>query len=295
MAEVVLQEHDLTLVRSAVTAKAVVLTFNTTSDVTASADIVSAGGSISIISSRNVTLLGTADLRTSAGGSIEVEAREGEIYQGADSVILSTGSAAAARLSAKTNITVGDIELAEGKVSITALTGSIFDADPLNGLTNDNDADVDVTSAQLRLWAGTAVGESVDHLETSVGRLSARAAGGGIWLLESNDLMIDDVTVTVNRVRADGSVVGSTLTDALQSDVRTTGANGSIVLRTVAGSVTLNDGTASADDTAVSAHGSGNVLISLPGLANGSSGAISIPRDGSVSRGLSRRQPISSM
>ncbi|NDB18781.1 MAG: hypothetical protein EB027_05920, partial [Actinobacteria bacterium] len=63
------------------------------------------------------------------------------------------------------------------------------------------------------------------------------------------------------RVKADASTFVSDSTDANQSDVRTTGANGSIVIRSSAGSITLGDGTAAADGVAVSAHGTGNVLI----------------------------------
>jgi hypothetical protein len=174
-------------------------------------------------------------------------------------VFLSTGASATARLLAATDVTVGDIELTLGQVSITA-TGSILDADPLS--SGANDADQDVTSASLRLNAGAGIGASVNHLETTVGTLSASAAGAsGVFVLEANDLVVGDVTVTVNRVKTDGAVTGSTQTDALQSDVRTTGGNGSIVLRTTAGSIVLNDGTASADGTAVSAHGSGSVRI----------------------------------
>ncbi|NDB19097.1 MAG: hypothetical protein EB027_07560, partial [Actinobacteria bacterium] len=94
-------------IRSASTSKAVVLTFSTSNDVTATADIVSGGGSITIISSRSVMIDGTADIRTSAGGTIDIEAREGEILQSPTSVILSTGTAASARLVAKTNVTLG--------------------------------------------------------------------------------------------------------------------------------------------------------------------------------------------
>ena len=58
------------------------------------------------------------------------------------------------------------------------------------------------------------------------------------------------------------------MTDASQSDVLTTAGDGFVVLRTTAGSLTLDDGTASADGVAVSAHGSGNVLVQAQGASS---------------------------
>jgi hypothetical protein len=133
-------------------------------------------------------------------------------------------------------------------------------------VSSANDADADVTAASLRLSAGTAVGDSVNHLETAVATLGARAAGGSIFVLEADDLSVGDVAVSVNRVGSDGATL-TTTTDVTQSDVRTTGGNGSIVLRTTAGSITLGDGTAPADDTAISAHGSGNILLQAQGAS----------------------------
>jgi hypothetical protein len=236
---------------------------NTTSDIAASADIVSGSGNISVIAARSVSLTGTADIRTTSaaatGGSIDVQAGTGSITQSATSLILSTGASATARLLAATDVTVGDIELIDGQVSITATAGSILDADAL--VSGGNDPNQNITASALRLNAGMALADSVNHLETTVATLSARAGNGGIFVLEADALSVDDVAVSVNRVGSDGATL-TTTSDATQSDVRTTGGNGAIVLSTTAGSITLGNGTAPADDTAVSAHGSGNILIS---------------------------------
>ena len=64
--------------------------------------------------------------------------------------------------------------------------------------------------------------------------------------------------ISVNRVLATG--LTQTVTDAAQSDLAS-GGNGSIVLTSTAGNITLNDGTATANSQAVSANGSGNILI----------------------------------
>ena len=91
-------------------------------------------------------------------------------------------------------------------------------------------------------------------------RPTARA-GGGIFLLESDGVTVDDVTVTVQRVNADASLTATV--DAVQSDLKTNGADGDVVLESTTGDVTLNDGTAADDDDgdAVNANGAGNVLI----------------------------------
>ena len=73
-------------------------------------------------------------------------------------------------------------------------------------------------------------------------------------------------SVTVERVGVDS--ITSTQTEAVQSDLVTTntnGDNGSIVLRTEAGSITLTDGTVPDDGSAVSAHGAGTILIAAEG------------------------------
>src|SRR5690606_23344668 len=92
------------------------------------------------------------------------------------------------------------------------------------------------------------------------------AKSGGIHILAANTLTVGTVSVTVQRAMADGSV--TTVTDAAQSDVVTTGGNGTIVLRTLAGNLNLTDGTAPADGVAVSAHGSGNVLLKAGGAVS---------------------------
>ncbi|WP_416546172.1 hypothetical protein ACHEXK_11130 [Limnohabitans sp. DCL3] len=233
-------------------------------DITVNADIVSGGGNVSVLAARSVSLTGTADIVTSStgagNGSIDVLAGTGSITQSATSMLQSTGATASARLLAATDVTVGDIDLNTGKVSITATAGSILDADPV---TTTNDTDPDITASALRLNAGMGIADSVNHLETTVGTLSARAGNGGIFLLEADALSVDDVGLSVNRVGSAAAV--STVSDAAQSDVRSTGGNGAIVLRTTAGAITLNNGTAPADDTAISANGSGHVLIQTLG------------------------------
>ena len=236
-------------------------------DITANADIASGSGNISVLAAQNVTFTGTADIRTMSStttdGSIDLWAGTGSITQSATSLFQTTGSTGTIRLLAATDVTVGDIESATGTVSITATAGSITDADALIAGANDNDQDI--TASGLRLNAGTAIGASVNHLESTVTTLSARTGNGSIYLLEADGVTVDNVGLSVNRIASDATVSTGSSTDALQSDIRTIGGNGNIVLRTTNGSIMLNDGTATDDDTAISANGSGNILIQTLG------------------------------
>ncbi|NDB19183.1 MAG: hypothetical protein EB027_08005, partial [Actinobacteria bacterium] len=90
-------------------------------------------------------------------------------------------------------------------------------------------------------------------------------------LLEADALIVGDVGLSVNRVLSDASTSTTDSTDVTQSDVRTTGGNGAIVVRTTAGSITLNNGTApgaSADSRAISAHGTGSILVQAQGASS---------------------------
>jgi hypothetical protein len=241
-------------------------TLATDGDITVNADIgtSTATGSVSVVSGNDVTFATGADIRTqgmTSAGTIDVVAASGgSIVMAADSVFGSTRGAV--RLLAAADIQLGVITTAasgtpddgSGMVSLTATTGSIVDAHSLGNTSEDTT--VNIVASGLRLNAGTGLGQTLNHLETTVATLSARAAGGGIFVLESNGLAVDDVATTINRVLSTGAVKDSTVTDVAQSDLRTTGGNGSIVLRSAAGDILLKDGTAT-----TSAAGAAGVAV----------------------------------
>ncbi len=222
-------------------------------DLTLSADtdVVSGGGNITLLAGRSVLTGDDADVTTLLTGTIDVEAGAGSITMD-DNSLFSTGSGNI-RLLADQDVTLGGL-LTTGKASVTATDGSILDG---------GDTYTDVVADSLRLWAGTGIGEDDDPIETNVATISARATSGGMYIQEANDIAVNDVVVAVNKVAADGTT--SVVTDALQSDLRTTAGNGNISLVTTNGNIVLNDGTAAEDDTAVSAHGSGNVFLHATG------------------------------
>ncbi|HEY4753061.1 MAG TPA: hypothetical protein VIH37_07225, partial [Candidatus Limnocylindrales bacterium] len=227
------------------------------------------------------------DLVTAGAGTIDVAATNGSIvmavsgsgatptltkaqtsggnirYQAGDSIVLALLDA---RTSAdRTGGTLtqqaswGDIAVKAGTV---VTTGSITDA------KNASSALVNLDANHLRLSAAAnlgTLGASANPLELETIALAAVGATGGIDLLDLTDVTVDTVgPVAVNRVGLDGTTSGQQ-DNASTSDLVTTGGDGAIVLRTVNGSITLNDGLVQADPTAVSANGAGNVLIEAQG------------------------------
>jgi hypothetical protein len=134
------------------------------------------------------------------------------------------------------DVTLENLAAGSANLAIKAVLGSIVDRDA-NG-----DSAVDITGSGLLLKAGTAVGTAANAIETSVGTLTVSAAGGGIYVTESDAVSVNTVSVSVQRVNAQ-AVAATTPVPALsQADLVTSAANGSIVLLSKAGSITLNDG-----------------------------------------------------
>ncbi|WP_417744639.1 hypothetical protein [Rosistilla oblonga] len=225
------------------------------SRIVADADVTSGVGNISLLASDSIAINTDVNVTTTGDGTIDLEATTGALTMAADSTLKTT--AGDIRAASGTDLTIGDIVASAADVSLISTGGSILDAAP-------DDADIDVTANRLRLAAAVGVGTAANAIETDVDTLSGRATSGGIQLIETDSVAIDDVEVTVQRIATDAT--STDLTDALQSDLRTTGGSGSIALQTLDGSITLNEGTAATGDGAISADGSGNVQINASGV-----------------------------
>ncbi len=241
--------------------------------IVANADILSGTGHITVGAATDVIVASAVDIATGGGGTICINAETGNVTMTDQSRIAATSGDI--RAVANESITLGGIVTTAG-VSLIATAGSIMDG---------GDSFVDVTAEQLLMWAGIGVGTESDFIETTAVTLSSRATSGGIFIQESDGLIIDDTTVTIQQVQADATVTPRT--DGPQSDLRTTAGNGSITV-VVDGDITLNDGTSPADGTAVAADGSGNVLIETSGDATlnaaveSESGDVDVNADGAV-------------
>ena len=228
-------------------------------DLTINSDILSTTGHITLKAAGSV-LVGSStatgvDVTTGTAGTISVDAEVGVLTMAGDATITATNSSI--RLNASTNVTLGNVVAMT--VSVVADSGSIINA---AGSTKN------VTAMNLRLQADDAIGASNNHLTTAVATLTALSTGtdsAGIYLTETDAVTVDTVSVTVTEFSA--TAITSTVTDASQSDLRTLGKNGNIVL-VAGGAVTLNDGADvtdedNTDDKVVRA--TGNILLTASG------------------------------
>ncbi|MBI3347379.1 MAG: hypothetical protein HY020_09240 [Burkholderiales bacterium] len=236
----------------------------------------SSSGAISLLAGLSITLGADVGI-TRTGRTLDVQAG-GPVTMGA-AVMLSTVDSAI-RVQAGGDVSIGSIAAGLGNVSLISTGGSI--------LATPGHSGIEVSAASLRLAAAVGVGSSADRLDTAVQRVSARAAGGGIWLQEVDAITITDVAVSVRRV-SNLATTGTSIDDATQSDLVTTGGNGSIALATTNGSINFADGTAPADGRSITADGSGTVSLKAGGAAsvvNAPAGAITQQGPVSIDSGL---------
>ena len=221
-------------------------------------DVTSDSGNISVLSSDNVVLNAGADITTGATGTIDIDAAGSD---GTGSINLSPTSNVKAgngniRLHAATDINLGQLISTSGDVAVLTDNGSIIDNDETSPENND------ISSDDLILKAGTAIGAADNHIETTVARLSSSSSSGSTYITEANGVTVDALGVSVKRVNSNNT---TTATDVSQADLAT-GTNGNLVLQTTNGSITLNDG--NGNGVAVSTNGSGSILLDANG--NGS-------------------------
>src|SRR5581483_4876760 len=233
---------------------------------TLNSGVTSGTGNISVLAADSVVqATGAGNISTGGAGTVDVEATLGSITMGAGSSTLTGGGNI--RYAAQVNIFVAVLDgrtasdrtggtltsqaTGWGSVSVAAVTGSI---------TNSNaGGTVNIYANSLRLNAGNAIGAlgaGVKPVGTEVVTLSAVAGAGGISILEATNVTVDQVgQVPVSQVQADATAV-TVQSGASQSDLTTTSGGGNIVLVTVTGSITINDG--NANNVGVSANGAGN-------------------------------------
>ena len=245
------------------------------------ADIRTATGHITLSAGQGITLGADADVTSNDPAS----AGTLDIYAGTGSFVMDE-TATLQTVNGDIRITAGDDVLDQVVLGdITAANANVSVATP-GSVLDTADTDNEVTALGLRIAAGKGVGllsgnslgGAVNAVETAVAVLSILVQGSdGVNILEDDALTIGDVvslvdntkSVAVDTVNADATVTRHT--EATQSDVVVTnvnGDNGSIVIVTEAGDLTLTEGTATDDlatDGAVMAHGSGNIFLNAAG------------------------------
>src|SRR5690606_2058714 len=184
-----------------------------------------------------------ATVQTGGSGTIDIEAIWESIAMSSGSRVIATNGDI--RLYARSHLILGGISTF-ANVSLTSLEASILDG---------GSSVANVQASGLRMVAAERVGRLVPEtpgdapapIRTTVSTISARVLEGNINVLKTGSISADEVGATVNRV---GIVADTTVgADSTQSDLRTMGGNGSVVLQTTAGNIVLNDGSVLADGT----------------------------------------------
>ena len=256
----------------------------TTADLTLNADV-RAAGNISLQAADDVTQNADGDLSTTTDGkTIDVAADHAiTMVDGA----LTQSVNGAIRYEATTgDITLGELKTGEagtttGKVGVFATNGSILDR------ADDTSAE-DITAQDLILNAGTAIGESDNHLDTQVDVISTASGTGSTFVTEADSVTVDDLGMSINRVQLDGSLVN---VSNGQEDL-TSGAD--LVLNTVDGSITVNGGTDAAgivatDDLLLNAGETDETTdadITLNATVTSTAGNVSIVSEDSITQNV---------
>ncbi|WP_229146672.1 LysM peptidoglycan-binding domain-containing protein [Alcanivorax sp. 1008] len=219
--------------------------------------VAATAGNASLIAGGAITQAADGDV--TVGGTLDVNAQGGDITMTNGAISAATGNIR--------YLATGDIRLASlngANVRVESTGGSIID----NG-----DADVDIIALTAQLQAANSIGEpnasNNGLLETTVGTLGALATTGGIYIDETDALVIGSVpAIDVFRIGIDSSSTnqpGGVLAGVFAgTDVIIRANNdltvdngvfaiaGDLLLRSQAGNVQLNAGvTASAGNATI--------------------------------------------
>ncbi|RYY75233.1 MAG: hypothetical protein EOO24_45750, partial [Comamonadaceae bacterium] len=225
-----------------------------------------------LLVSQAVTAAG--NLALSAGGDLDVDAAVastggainlaagGDLLQGANVTAQGLGktielvAAGDIVMAGGTQVTSNDANIAlvaGGDLALSLVNAGTAGVRASGASITDGDADTDIVAGAALLTATGGIGAATDAIELSVGTLSADAGTGGLFLAESNGLVIDSVSIAVDGIAATG--VATTRTAAVQDGLQ---AGGAIVLTVNAGGLTLT-----ADTGSVTAGGA--VLLDAAG------------------------------
>jgi hypothetical protein len=229
------------------------------------ADVTAEGGHISVLVSGSLTQNAAGDISTLGGGTIDVQAASIAMADGASA---STGSGNIRY--AATSAQSGTFQLGElsttGNVSLsgTAIT------DAGSGLSDS----INIEAGQLRISATTGFGADANAIESSITTLSASLGGGGLYLTETDDLIIGETAaIAVNRVLFNGTVINpdtsvSQVIDGVLNDVTSTGdvvlsVGGSLIDQDADGDSDLDIAASSLKLTAGNSIGAGDNHLEL--------------------------------
>ncbi|WP_426210262.1 LEPR-XLL domain-containing protein [Massilia sp. TWP1-3-3] len=234
------------------------------SDLLINGALLSSAGNLSLAAGRDIAQAG-AIAAIGTGKTLDlVAARNVVMAQG--SLLSSNGGNIV--LQAGLDATIESISAGTASVSLRAVAGSILDGDA----AGDTEADILANGLQLR--AGGAIGSGGNHLETTVGTLTAQAGALGMYVSETNALIVDTLTIQANRVGASGAAVATV--NAAQSNLQ---SGGDIVLVSNAGSLAISDTVLAAGNVLLQSSTGGLVVNSA---ITSTGGAISLASSGTI-------------
>jgi hypothetical protein len=207
------------------------ISIRSSDSISQSTSISTTGGDVLVAATNNVTMAAASQI-LSAGGNVVMTATNGTLLlglvnAGAGDVSLTAGVSILDNNAASLNVIADALRM-------VATSGRIGDADPINGIPNNND----------------------NAIDTQVSLLAARSALG-IYVREVNGLTIGNTgTITAERVHFNSTT--SDFTEATLEDLTTTN-NGAIKLLSVNGNIVVNAGPNG--NPGISAHGIGDVLL----------------------------------
>jgi hypothetical protein len=238
-------------------------------------------GNVSLLAAGALTQSAGGALKT-AGGSIDVESSAGAIAMldgalaqsdGGNIRYRAAGDVGVALLDARSaaDRAAGSIAGQNGWGSVSIGSGAAITA------TADATPATDVYARELRLAGATGIATSSSGLDIEAAVLSANAGSGDLFVADATSLIVaQTAALAVNRVKVDGSVAGSVVTDALQANLA---AGRNLVLRSGADLTLQASGAVSAGRNLLLQAG-GNLV--LGGAVGNSAGQTSLVAGGDL-------------
>jgi hypothetical protein len=217
--------------------------------------LTSTTGNVSLLASKDVLFNSVTQISTgfpvptttSGYPSIDIEA--GQVITMTNGSQIQTGNGNIRLNSKGGNLILSSISAGIGKVSLIS-TGKILDS---------NENNLNIVAKDLRIFA-TDFGENTNPFEINVTTVSAYIYGiSGFFALESDSINIGKIDdLAVNRVDIKAAISTKDSTDLAQSDVISF-ADGSIILSSIEGTITVLDG--NDDKKGIEIKGNGQLLL----------------------------------
>lgn len=246
-----------------------ILLHATAGNISFESSLTSTAGNISFNAAQNILLSSVTQISTGGNAMSATTPANNptiEMLAGNNITMVNGSRVTASNANIRLAATQGDISLG----MVNAGTGNVS----LSGkkILDANETGADISAAGLRIngtqdKGAESVGLPSNPFETAVTTLSAKISGnGGLFINETDSITVGLIdTMSVNRVSENANVATDKSTDEAQSDILST-ANGSIVLTSVAGSITVLDG--NDDGKGIVSNGEGNILLKSSEMIN---------------------------